>query len=278
MNRLFISFLLLLPIAAGATELRVAAGQTYRIEATAQSLELDRLVLADGARIVFAPTLRVWQLRAVEAEIGRNVVIDGRGRNGADATSLAACAEDAAVSGEAGGSGVAITLELGILQLGDLTVLSSGGRGGAGASVDACQTETGKRGGAGGNAGDGGDVRFAYRVLQGGMSAADVRARLRVKSEAGEPGSAGASAKPAARGHYVKRKSLTGGRVWVADESVVVAAAEDGAAGQNGALQLSELADPTGMADSADNVATRIQALEAQMRQLLQRVEYLEAR
>ncbi|MGJ8687724.1 MAG: hypothetical protein ACSHWQ_09615 [Spongiibacteraceae bacterium] len=276
MNRLLILIVLLLPIAAAATELRVAAGETYRIEAAEQSLELDRLELADGARIVVAPELRHWQLRAAEVDIGRNVVIDGRGHVGADGVALDICSDEAIASGEAGTSGVAMTLELGLSQLGDLTILSAGGNGGAGASANsACRDDDGKSGGNGGDAGDGGDVRLAYRVLQNGMSAADVRARLTIQNGAGKPGRAGASGKPAERGHYVKRKSLTGGRVWVADNAVAVDAAEDGAPGRVGERQLQEL---RGIASSSQGLAPQLQALEARLQQLIQRVERLEAR
>lgn len=170
-------------------DLVIPTGQMKTIETQETDLRLDRLRLEDGAVIRFAPGVSRWQVHAREAWIGSNVRIEGNGRNGAlpkggsnsgkaSQERAAACATGAkGISGIPGGSGekgVDITLHLGLVHFGSMTVESNGGNGAtggtgepgqAGGEEDGCHAGSGGKGGAGGNGGDGGaggDIRIVY--------------------------------------------------------------------------------------------------------------------
>ena len=66
-----------------AADLTVAAGQTYTVGPAQSDLRLDHLTLGDNARVTFAPGVSSWRVYAKQASIGQNVMIDGRGADGA---------------------------------------------------------------------------------------------------------------------------------------------------------------------------------------------------
>ncbi|MCB1617037.1 MAG: hypothetical protein KDI30_13570, partial [Pseudomonadales bacterium] len=97
--------------AYAAGELVVEPGKVYTVTKQQQDLELDRLVLGDGARLAFDEGVSYWNLIAGEASIGQNVVIDGGGRDGQPGIDAAPVVPEQAEScsrgekGNTGGSG-----------------------------------------------------------------------------------------------------------------------------------------------------------------------------
>ncbi|NMY50107.1 hypothetical protein [Pseudomonas sp. WS 5011] len=175
----------LLAGAVQAAELHVAAGQERLIDEP--RLQLERLVLEDGATLRLAPGLPRFELRAEQAWIGRDVRLLARGsdasagRAGAAGSAGKSCANgEAGQPGEAGGAGAAGTdlqITLGLRSFGSLLLDTrggagsaggSGGDGGDGGAADRCAGGaggTGGRGGEGGAGGRGGTVALRYWSL-----------------------------------------------------------------------------------------------------------------
>jgi len=195
--------------------LHVKAGQQWVVEPGQTSLALDKLVLEDGAKIVFAPGVKQWHVEAIEANIGDNVIIDGRGQSGGSAadntTQLATagtCAEGkpgaAGDAGSHGTDGVNITLKLGVSQLEGLQVLTAGGAGGSGGKgadgqhggkINKCQGPdggAGGAGGAGGSGGQGGDGPISYWDPAGKADMKEIARRIEIAAAGGTGGKPGA--------------------------------------------------------------------------------------
>ena len=160
----------LLAGAVQAAELHVAAGQERVLDEP--RLQLERLVLEDGATLRLAPGLGRFELHADEAWIGRNVRVLARGSDaaavagGASGRAALPCAAGEAgqpgQDGVAGGAGADLQIALGLRSFGSLLLDTrggagsaggSGGAGGEGGQADRC---AGGRGGAGGQGGRGG--------------------------------------------------------------------------------------------------------------------------
>lgn len=163
----------LLAVAAQAAELHLAAGEERVLDTP--SVQLQRLVLEDGATLRLAPGLERFELKAGQAVIGHNVRILASGRDaepgqaGTAGGAAKACADGAAgqpgQDGTAGGAGTDLKISLGLLEFGSLLLDTRGGAGAAGASGGAggpggeasnCAGGAGGAGGRGGRGGDGG--------------------------------------------------------------------------------------------------------------------------
>lgn len=248
MSRFLLFVLTLVAVNASANSVTVPPAGEWLVGSEQADLTLTRLELGDGAVVRFAPGVKHWRLVATEALIGKGVFIDGRGEVGAageaggDAVGQAERCKDglpgqAGMSGIAGNPGVSMRLELGVLEIGSLTVDASGGAGGAGGSggagqlggdIDHCRGGRGGAGGAGGDGGaggNGGDVELYYwSPAQKPLDS--IRSGIKVLSDAGAAGSAGSGGVGGAgvKGRYQKG-SIAGNKKWLAG----------GAAGQNGA-------------------------------------------
>ncbi len=196
-----------------AADLTVAAGQTYTVGPAQSDLRLDHLTLGDNARVTFAPGVSSWRVYAKQASIGQNVMIDGRGADGAIGSVGAersgrakACEEGRAGGngsvGASGGNGVSMTLWWGVETLGSLNIQSGGGIGGVGGTGGRGQDggaanycEGGKggaggNGGAGGSGGKGGDIALTYFASP---KVGTVGERIRIGTLGGAAGAGGAS-------------------------------------------------------------------------------------
>lgn len=175
----------LLAGAAQAAELHVAAGEERLVHEPA--LQLERLVLEDGATLRLAPGLQRFELHAEQAWIGRDVRVLARGSDapavpaGRDAGVVKACADGVAGQpgqpGTVGAAGTDVRISLGLRSFGSLLLDTrggagaaggAGGTGGAGGKADNCAGGRGGAGGAGGQGGAGGrggEVELRYWSL-----------------------------------------------------------------------------------------------------------------
>src|SRR5690606_16129069 len=104
------AFLLVGTTGAHAADLTIPAGQAYTITPELSDLRLEKLSIGDGAQVRFAPGVSRWRVEARHVSDGENVVIDGRGSDGAagaDGAGFADRAKDceAGANGRNGGMG-----------------------------------------------------------------------------------------------------------------------------------------------------------------------------
>jgi len=290
--------LALVPLTSMATDLTIPAGQAYLVGVDQQELILDKLNIGDDARISFAPGVNSWRVHARLANIGKNVVIDGRGsagQNGAPGVTAPACDEfvdgQPGESGQAGSDGVEIRLQLALESLGSMEIFSAGGDGGlGGAGGDGADLNTscgaevageGGNGGDGGEGGRGGDVTFLYQSVAKTESGDSMVSRLSINSDGGAGGEGGDAGSGGAGGggHYVTRKSLTGSnRKWVAGAAGGLAGSPGvmGSAGKPGRILVDQLITSTVKAVPSSSEVS-FKALQREIAHLRQRIEKLEA-
>lgn len=295
------------------TELEVPAGASYTIQKDQQIMNLARLDLGDGAKIVFAEGVTQWQVYADKSRIGQGVVIDGRGRAGQEGAegkngSMAASCENGTDgnnggNGQAGQSGIKLRLQLGVVSLGSLSLLADGGMGGEGgaggdgsAVSDAdssCKNfprgGNAGNGGNGGAGGNGGDIILQYWPLSSSQTSQQIFARITAEANAGVGGKGGieAVAGEGSEGHYVTRRSLTGNRVWVAggDAGQPGNPGQAGKVGERGRVAIEQAAFnramqslPVSSQTGAASTEEELKALKQTLQLLIQRVERLEQR
>lgn len=220
---------------AVAENLLVTRGQEREIQVTEQRLVLDTLRLEDGARIRFAPDMQSWHVEARQAWIGTDVRIEASGRNGLDGlTHSAPQAGDTpdcensppgkhGAPGVNGQQGVNITLKMGLMHFGSLSVLANGGNGGTGGpgatgpqggAGDDCHAGNGGdggRGGSGGNGGAGGEVSIHYWSANQSayIPVSNYGPGIHIENQGGKPGEAGRPGKggKGGKGGWSKRGS-----------------------------------------------------------------------
>ncbi|WP_320836700.1 collagen-like protein [Zhongshania sp.] len=291
--------LALVPLTSMATDLIIPAGQAYLVGIDQQELILDKLNIGDDARISFAPGVNSWRVHARLANIGKNVVIDGRGsagQNGAPGMTAPACDEfvdgQPGESGQAGNDGVEVRLQLALESLGSMEILSAGGDGGlGGAGGDGADLNTkcdaevageGGNGGDGGEGGRGGDVTFLYQSVAKTESGDSMVSRLSINADGGAGGEGGDAGSGGAGGggRYAMKKSLTGSsRKWVGGAAGGLAGSPGsmGSAGKPGRILLDQLIMSTVKVAPSNNTAS-VKALQREIEALRKRVEKLEAR
>jgi hypothetical protein len=289
--------LALVPLTSMATDLTIPAGQAYLVGVDQQELILDKLNIGDDARISFAPGVNSWRVHARLANIGKNVVIDGRGsagQNGAPGVTAPACDEfvdgQPGESGQAGSDGVEIRLQLALESLGSMEIFSAGGDGGlGGAGGDGADLNTkcdaevageGGNGGDGGEGGRGGDVTFLYQSVAKTESGDSMVSRLSINADGGAGGEGGDAGSGGAGGggRYIAQKTLTGSRKWVSGASGGLAGSPGvlGSAGKPGRILLDQLITST-VKTSPSSSDVSLKALQNEIARLRKRVEKLEA-
>ena len=282
---------------AWAADFRVKAGETVTITESQSRLQVDSLILEDGAIVRFADGVSRWQVSAGRAEIGDKVQIIGTGTPGSkgpagEAASGQAPECDDGKPGRAGGTGtkgtagVVIAMNLKIARWGSLTIDTRGGDGGQGGvggagqqagEVDKCSQTSGGTGGEGGDGGDGGNggnVRIRYSYLPESGLNEPLEKRLTVKSRGGEGGTAGPGGKggEGTDGHYVNMRTLSGNKKWVAGgrEGDTGAEGKPGRTGVEGQLLIEE--------DLAGLLSQKMQQQSAQVDQIRRQLQQEVAR
>lgn len=269
MKTFLVAVVLLLPWSYNqAKDLVVDANSVLLIDHSQQELQLDMLRIGDNARIEFAPDVDHWYIDALDARIGNNVVIDGRGQAGRAGVNgdnfdrlephrcTAGQRGDDGVGGENGRDGVEIRLRLGLSQLGGLSIDTSGGDGGAGGSggngqnMDAlknCKEGDGGNGGDGGDGGNGGQGGNLRLLLWGNKNFGPIAPHLNkvtAVASGGNPGRAGlgGNAGEGSAGSFIMRKTLAGDRKWEAggDPGKLGESGADGSPGRDGNIELEE--------------------------------------
>ena len=318
--RVFFVFicLIVLPIAVLADSslirkkvLHVKNNEMYVLGKGDQYLQLDELILGDGAQLVLGDGVDFLSLTATNVKIGSAVKIIAKGKAGEpgiEVSSLneaSACAEPQnGLPGENGASGrhgKDIHLTLDVIAFGDLTIDVSGGAGGAGGQGgdgqladqgDNCPLMAGGDAGPGGNAGDGGNggnVEIAYSTSNATLL---VKAKqyTRVMVDGGLAGVAGNAGKAGkgSSGRYVIKKTLNGNKKWVSGggNGKRAKSGRDGQNGQRGRIDVTIAATNTVVApiskqhvnSSASSLSAegRLKALEEKYFLLLKRIEKLE--
>src|SRR5690606_11072766 len=231
--------LVLVSFTVQANELIVPAGETYTITEKQRELKLKKLVLGDKAVIQFAAGVAYWDVSADFVDIGRDVVINGRGSDdatgkpGENRTGRAgeckagARGGDGAVGG-AGVNGVDIQLRMHVAKMGSLTIHSDGGNGGAGGeggsgqqggpagNCDPTRGGEGGAGGRGGKGGNGGKVMVSLTSTGEGLLALSHRIEAFAEAGKGAKGGPGGGGGEGSEGKYVHQKTLTGDQKWIA--------------------------------------------------------------
>lgn len=218
-----------------AAELHIEAGETYTVIQEQANLQLDKFTIGDKATIRFAPGIRQWSVKAGHTSIGEQVLIDARG--GVGATGIAGASVDGQAAkcedgkpgadglhGARGERGTSVILRMGIVELGSLSIETSGGMGGeggaggngqTGGTISRCEGPSGGaggKGGAGGDGGDGGDIRIVYWDPAGGRDLSSLEQRFTLNASsglAGAGGQGGAGGKGVS-GMYLKTSGPTG--------------------------------------------------------------------
>ena len=243
--------------------LYVKKNEVYVLGKDEQYLQLNELVLDDGAQLVLDDGVDFLSLTATHVTIGAAVKIIAKGKPGepgghvASLPEASACAEPrAGLPGEDGASGHQgkdIQLMLDVVAFGDLTIDVSGGVGGQGGQggdgqladqSDRCALMAGGNAGAGGDAGDGGNggnVKVAYSSSNAGLLL-EAKQRTRVIIDGGFGGKAGDAGKAGkgSSGRYIVKKTLTGNKKWVSggDSGKRAKSGKDGQAGQRGRVDI----------------------------------------
>lgn len=246
-----------------AQSLDIPAGSTYEIGRAQADLRLEQLRIGDGATIRFAQGVESWRVYAENVELGRGVVIDGRGSEGvagkpgrSHSGQAPECTRGreggAGRSGGAGSDGIDLEFYWGLASLGDLKLLVGGGAGGAGGAGGSGEqggklrncwgrdAGDGGAGGAGGVGGDGGDVLLSY-WLKPGVSESELRRRISIlnRGGAGGDGGAGGAGGFETEGRY-RSGSGPGGKKWLAGGKAGASGASGraGEAGRDGKQEL----------------------------------------
>ena len=201
-----------------ADELIVLQGEVYTVSVEGRVIEVDRLIMQDGAVMELAEDVSRLEIRAQEATIGAGVTIRGRGAagvggedgvTGAGAGPLCSQGHTGGRGGDGlvGANGRAVDIVMGVVDIGSLVIEVGGGPGGDGGmggvggvgSRGSCQVRlrppcgcgggrggTGGAGGSAGSGGDGGSVSIQYWPLSD-----DARVEVIANVEGGEPGRLG---------------------------------------------------------------------------------------
>lgn len=306
---------LLLSFSVQAADLIIADGETYTITEKQRELQLDKFVVGNKATIKFAEGVSYWDMSAKHVDIGRDVVIDGRGVAGASGEVGAAPSGrgsdcDAGQRGsngqpaKAGGRGLDIQMKLAVLKLGSLKVLldgAEGGRGGDGGQgqrgglANSCDPTAGGDGGDGGKGGDGGDggkLVISLSAASNNLSLMALSHQIEASADAGMPGKGGDSGKggDGSEGQFINQKTLTGDRQWVSGGKAGKAgqAGEKGREGHEGRIfigggelnvtPISQTAAPAAATVAAPAAAKdkELEELKAQMRLMQERLEAME--
>jgi hypothetical protein len=241
-NKLSLCLMLLLSVSVQAADLIIANGETYTVTESQRDLQLEKLIIGDKATIKFASGVTYWDMSAKYAEIGRDVVIDGRGVEGAKGLSAAVIVDRAAncakgkrgADGEAGargGNGVDIQMNLAIAKLASLKIVVDGGAGGIGG--DGAKGQQGglakscnpTEGGNGGNAGVGGTGGNAGKLIISlsattqakNQSLMALSHQIEASASAGRGGISGKAGDggDGSEGQFINQKTLTGDKQWV---------------------------------------------------------------
>ena len=302
---------LLVSFSVSAADLIVAAGEIYTITEKERVLQLNKLTIGDKATIKFAEGVTYWDLSAKQVEIGRDVVIDGRGMEGVDgadgvtATARAGdCSKgqngDNGAAGQAGGKAVDVQMKLAVTKLGSMKVLLDGGEGGDGGDgaqgqrggvAGSCKPTgggDGGQGGEGGKGGDGGKLVISLSAASKDINLMAVAHQIEASAEAGDAGDGGDGGKggEGSEGQFINQKTLTGDRQWVdgGKAGKVGPAGSEGHKGREGNVfigggEVNVTPISSGPAATAAPAASKDQELEdmkAQMRLMQERLEAME--
>lgn len=292
--------------------LHVKDNEVYLLSKDDQYLQLDELVLGNGAQLILGEGVDFLSLTATNVQIGTEVKIIAKGKpgeGGKDIPSLEeanACAEPQhglpGGHGMPGHQGKDIKLALDVIAFGDLTIDVSGGQGGQGGQggdgqmadqSDYCALMAGGNAGAGGRAGDGGNSGNVEVAYSSSNTALLVKAKQRthvvmdggLDGKAGDAGTAGKGSV----GRYIIKKTLTGNKKWVSGGRSGKRAKDGkgGQIGQRGRVDVTVLASNTVVAPSrnqqvqtSSNLSTeeRLNVLEKKYFLLLKRIEKLESK
>lgn len=143
-------------------ELRVLAGETYRIPDGTALILVDNLIVEDNAIVVVPQGAELLTIKSTTTVFGKNTSIDSKGYDGG--------------YGESGGSGTSLHLFFGNVTFKGTTIDSRGGSGGYGvkgskgirgqdaecSGSDATNGGRGGKGRRGGDGGRGGDISITY--------------------------------------------------------------------------------------------------------------------
>ena len=294
------------PVKSG--ELILKSGETFVIKEKHSELTLRRLELGANSKIEFDSGVTQWKVKADQAVIAKGVVIDAQGASGKNANGLEGVSLPVAQdcqngaqgrkgnSGENGLPGVEIHLQLGLQRLGDLTIDTRGGQGGAGGvggqggdagPLKRCDKKKGGIGGDGGSGGAGGSAGYVtveyWSVSETviGSSIDNLKEKIKVLASGGLGGLGGAGGKggQGSEAQYIKKRTLTGNRAWVAageagEEGKI---GTDGLAGKNGLVAI----HPRGQKQLAKPVSPEFHPpkhSDNDYQFLLQKIEALEKR
>lgn len=295
-----------------ALNLKVSEGQSYSLHSGVRLLDLDTLVLEDGATLKVNNGEAAVMIRAKHVVVGENVSILGSGQDGAageDAQAYAQATDcneprdgKAGGQGQNGTDGVNLNLDWTIASFGNLTIDLRGGAAGAGGDgangQDADQNERcsiqrggdAGAGGASGESGSGGNLSYVFRGLESDEQAFFARENTKVLNDAGAQADSGAPGKPGVGsvGRYVKKKTLSGNRSWSAGgkEGRKASSQAAGLRGQKGSVtfQLATLSTnrpapsaKTPVKPESKDVEQRLIELEEAVKRLTEQVKRLES-
>ncbi len=298
-----------------AAELKVNAGETYRFDSETKILDLESLILEDGATLDLNNNQPAILIRAKKVQVGQGVKIIGAGTAGSagvDGRSFEVAARDcetprAGAPGSIGGdgsNGVNLNIDWTIVSFGSLELdlrggdAGPGGQGGNGQDADQnanCPLQTGGdagQGGASGASGSGGNFTYVFKGLEDDAQAFFAKENTVIKTQPGRIRESGSSGRPGigSAGRYVNKKTLAGNRRWEAggEKGEKPKPAEAGAEGKTGTVtfHLSEPArrDLARVPNTKDLSASTISQGEgvpepkmAQTMELEKRVLHLEA-
>ena len=293
--------------------LHVKNNEVYVLGGDDQYLQLDELILGDGAQLVLDDGVDFLSLTATNVKIGSAVKIIAKGKTGEpgiDASSLNeanACAEPQnglpGEDGVSGHHGKDIHLTLDVIAFGDLTIDVSGGAGGKGGQGgdgqladqdNNCALMAGGDAGVGGNAGDGGNGGNVEVVYSASNATLLVKAKqdTRVMVDGGLAGIAGNAGRAGkgSSGRYVFKKTLNGNKKWVSGggNGKQAKGGRDGQTGQRGRVDVTIAAKNTVVAPmgkqhvnfsaNSHSAEGRLKALEEKYFLLLKRIEKLETK
>lgn len=298
-----------------ATDLRVLAGQTHRLEPALADAHFATWQLGDGAILILPEGVAQWRWQVDRAEIGQGVRILGAGSDGAAGAAgqdrsgrAASCrngvAGGAGGAGGVGGAGANVDLRLGIAALGSLAIEVPGGHGGAGGAggrgQDGGHARTcpggdggdGGVGGAGGAGGDGGRVRVRYYAIPNADVGLDPAAAIRISAEPGQGGAGGegGTGGKGGEGGYVQARTLTGNQKWMSGgkDGRLGSTGEAGASGERTQAQIEPDVDrrldqllegnsrPVSVAPTTPAESDQLRAMERELEAMRRRLEALE--
>lgn len=215
-------------------ELHVDSAQecTMPVEVSAAPIELSYWVMGDGSKVILPKTEapdNTWNITAAEAAFGYGVMIDARGQSGSGGNNgvfqgggVPDCGKGrpgtTGSDGLPGAPGQSVDLQIAFVELGSLTIDTSGGAGGIGGNggngqrggkadvSDNCRGGKGGSAGAGGQGGQGGDGgHITMRIDMSHGIPIPLLEKLNFEFAGGVGGSAGKAGKPGAGGRGVCR-------------------------------------------------------------------------